>query len=634
MKTLILAGGKGTRMGAFTADLAKPMALVAGKPILEYQIELARRYGLSDIEMLTGFRGDLIEAYFGDGRRFGVDIRYTHEREPLGTAGAVRAIAGRLLEDFVVFYGDVMMDVDLHALLRFHRERSPAATIVVHPNDHPFDSDLVAVDGEDRVTAMYGKPHSPGSDHRNLVSAALYVLSPSALVDVREGVASDFGQDILPQLVACGARVCAYNTREYIKDIGTMLRLEEVERDVISGRTARFNGANRVGAIFLDRDGVLNRDDKPVTTPNDVELLPAVAGAVKAINRGERLTVVVSNQPLVAKGFTTEADLERIHARLETLVGADGAYFDRIYYCPHHPERGHAGERPELKIVCDCRKPGIGMITRAVQELNLDLADSFIIGDSTVDVQTGINAGLHTVLVRTGCAGGDGTCVCDPDFVFDDVAQAVEFVTSRYPALFREARTLLNNLLADRARRLVIAVGGLSRSGKSTLAAVLMITLKQRGVRTSCLRLDQWIVDAGKRAPASTVRERYRYAEIAHAVQQLVSGERIEMHRYGAASRGSTRHTESLTLGEGEVLIVDGVVALDVPAIVELSDLRVYVESPEPMRKVRFAAFYQYKGLASEAIDALYLDRQVDETPIVLASRAHAHRVINIEELP
>ncbi len=379
-------------MGALTANLPKPMVKVAGKPMLEHQIELARRYNFTDIRILTGHLGEVIEEYFGGGGRWGVEIRYSREREPLGTAGAVREIAEHLNDEFLVFYGDVMMDVDLGAFLRFHHRHHALASIAVHPNDHPYDSDLVEVGPDDRVTAIHSKPHSSDALHRNLVSAALYVLSPQILQDVARGKLCDFGRDVFPKLVAAGQDIRAYNTREYIKDIGTVQRLEEVEADLISGRVGRFNRSHALGAVFLDRDGVLNPDDEPLRTPEQMKLFPGVAGAVRVLNKSERLAVVVTNQPLIAKGFASEADLANIHAKLETLLSAEGAYLDRIYYCPHHPERGHPGERPEYKTECDCRKPRTGMIEQAACDLNIDLADSFIVGDRGVGIVTGQKA--------------------------------------------------------------------------------------------------------------------------------------------------------------------------------------------------------------------------------------------------
>jgi len=147
----------------------------------------------------------------------------------------------------------------------------------------------------------------------------------------------------------------------------------------------------------------------------------------------------VTNQPGIAKGFTSEQELQRIHARLETLLGAEGAYLDRIYYCPHHPQKGFPGERPELKIGCGCRKPAAGMLHAAAEELNIDLARSFIVGDRTADIRCGNEAGVKTILLRTGSAGRDGRYACRPDFVLRDLPEAARFVIHHYDRLSEAA---------------------------------------------------------------------------------------------------------------------------------------------------------------------------------------------------
>jgi D,D-heptose 1,7-bisphosphate phosphatase len=180
--------------------------------------------------------------------------------------------------------------------------------------------------------------------------------------------------------------------------------------------------------VFLDRDGTLVVDKNCLRKADELELLPGVADAVHRLNHAGLRAVMVTNQPVVAKGWCTEAELQNIHNKLETLLGRDHAFLDRIYFCPHHPEKGFAGERLELKIDCDCRKPKTGMIRRAVADLNIDLSQSWFIGDTTTDLQTARNAGVKSILVRTGSAGQDGKFTASPDFVFDTLGQAVDFV--------------------------------------------------------------------------------------------------------------------------------------------------------------------------------------------------------------
>jgi D,D-heptose 1,7-bisphosphate phosphatase len=455
MQVVILAGGKGTRMGDRTRHVPKPMVPLAGRPILEHQIDLARRYGAEEVLLLTGHLGEVIERHFGDGRDFGVPIRHYRESVPLGTAGALKEIEDSLADDFLVFYGDTIMDVDLDALARFHRENGSSATLVVHPNDHPHDSDLLALAPDRRIMAFHPKPHPADSCLGNCANAALYAMSRTLLKQVERGRCADLGREVFPKAVASGHAIFGYPTAEYIKDIGTPERLREVEQDVLSGKVARLNRSYPRPAIFLDRDGVVNVERDHILKPDDLELLPGVAEAVRKINRSEYLAVLVTNQPAVAKGWLTEDELRRIHGKLETLLGIEGAYLDRLYYCPHHPEKGFKGENPEYKIPCNCRKPAPGMLLTARDEMNIDLAQSWMIGDRTIDIAAGARAGCRTILVETGYGGRDGRCDVPPDLPCQDLCEAADRILRRYssPSACRENRQIAVPSFVGKGRR-------------------------------------------------------------------------------------------------------------------------------------------------------------------------------------
>ena len=430
-QAIILAGGAGTRLKDRLGDLPKPMIPIAGKPLLEHQVELAKTHGFTDLVFFVHYRADLIEQHFGDGAKWGVRIRYVTEHEPLGTAGAVFAGSELLAERFVVLYGDTMVNVDLGRIWNAHEDARADATLLLHPNDHPLDSDLVEVDEAARVLAFHNRPHPQGRWFQNLVNAGLYVLEKKPLLAQRNGVAAgviDFGKDIFPAMLRAGRNLLGYNSPEFIKDIGTPARYDRVCAQFANGTIARSSLATPQRAVFLDRDGTLIPDKDCLRSADGLELLPGVAEAVHDLNHHAWRTVVVTNQPVIAKGWCDEVEMQRMHNKLETLLGLEHAFLDRIYYCPHHPEAGFEGERPELKIRCDCRKPGIGMIQKAAVELNVDLAQSWMIGDTTTDMQTAKNAGLRSILVRTGAGGKDGKQAATPDFVCDDLQAAVKLI--------------------------------------------------------------------------------------------------------------------------------------------------------------------------------------------------------------
>ena len=421
---VVQAGGKGTRLGDMAKAIPKPMVPVAGVPILEHQIRLLKRYGFTDIIIVTGYLAEMIEQHFDDGARFGVHIEYLRETVPLGTTGALKEIEDRLADNFLLLYGDVMLSMDLTKLFAYHKDKRSACTLALHPNDHPYDSDLVEMDRDHRVTAVHPKPHDPARCYRNMVNAAVYAMSREFLKHVEKGVKADFGRDIFPR-VAGHEQMYGYVTAEYIKDVGTPERLAHVTADCASGRIERLNAEHPRRAIFLDRDGVINREVGLLHRAEDFELLPGVAEAVCSINQSDFLAIVITNQPVIARGLCTLDQLEEIHRKMDTLLGREHAKLDALYFCPHHPDKGYPGEIPEYKIACRCRKPGTGMLEQAAADFNIDLHGSCFIGDAARDILCARAAGMIAIGVRTG-EGWEKAGV-EPDDAFDSLADAVTF---------------------------------------------------------------------------------------------------------------------------------------------------------------------------------------------------------------
>jgi histidinol-phosphate phosphatase family protein len=402
------------------------MAPIGGRPLLEHQILLAKQHCIRKIVLLVGYRSDKIREYFGDGSRWSVEIHYRQESAPLGTAGAVLEVLGDLEERFLVMYGDTMLNVDLDRFHRAHIDSSAPISLLVHPNDHPQDSDLVELDEKDRVRCFHPYPHPANQYFANLVNAALYMIDRQFLEPYADSTRfRDFGKHLFPYLLAKGVPLHGYRSREYIKDAGTPERLDRVTTDFESGRIERGSLATPAAAVFVDRDGTLNREISHLRSPDQLDLLDTVPEALRKLNSAGWPVVVITNQPVIARGECSEATLREIHNKLETQLGDRGAFLDAIYYCPHHPDRGYKGERPELKITCACRKPAIGLIEQAARDLNLDLFRSWLIGDTTRDIQTARNAGLRSILVQTGHGGGDGEYSAVPDRICSNLLQAV-----------------------------------------------------------------------------------------------------------------------------------------------------------------------------------------------------------------
>ena len=400
MKVVIMAGGKGTRIAGTYADIPKPMIPVAGKPVLEHQLAVLREQGFRDIILSVGHLGHVIQNHFRDGAAFGVHITCVEEQTPLGTAGALFYLKDVLTEDFMLVNGDLIFDVDIARFAAFHKDNGGLATVFTHPNDHPFDSGIIFTDAAHRVTRWLHREDQRGWYH-NRVNAGLHMLSPKLLESpiFSEERKADLDRDLLRPLIGSG-NLIAYSSPEYVKDMGTPERCLEVEADILSGRVAGKNLSKKQKAVFLDRDGTINEYVGFLTDINDFRLLEGSAEAVREINKCGYLAVVVTNQPVVARGDVTFEELDEIHAKMETLLGEQGAYIDAVYCCPHHPDKGFAGEVPELKMECECRKPKPGLLLRAARDFNIDLENSWMVGDSERDVLAGRQAGCRTVRLQ------------------------------------------------------------------------------------------------------------------------------------------------------------------------------------------------------------------------------------------
>lgn len=398
MKTVIMAGGKGTRISSIASDMPKPMIRIEGKPVLEREIECLREQGFTDIILTVGHLGNIIQDYFGDGSKYGVNIEYYFETEPLGNAGALFKIKDKLTEDFLLLNGDAIFDIDFNRFVTYHKKCGGLATLFTHPNSHPYDSSLIVADNIGRVEKWLNKEDERPKYYKNRVNAGLHVLSSELLnVDIHESKI-DLDRHILKPLAGTG-KMFAYDSPEYVKDMGTPERYYAVCEDFKNRIVKSKCLTQKQKAIFLDRDGTINKYVGFLTNIEGFQLLDGVGEAIKIINESGYLAIVITNQPVIARGEVTFAELEEIHNKMETLLGGDGAYLDGIYYCPHHPHKGYDGEIAELKIDCDCRKPKAGLLMKAADDFNIDLSQSWMIGDGENDILCGKNGGCKTAII-------------------------------------------------------------------------------------------------------------------------------------------------------------------------------------------------------------------------------------------
>lgn len=490
MKVVIMAGGKGTRISELFPDIPKPMIQVCGVPVLEREILSLKEQGFTDIILTVGYKANYIMDYFGDGRKQGVHIEYFVEKEPLGNAGALFQLKDKLTEDFLLLNADAMFNVDFKRFTEFHKKHGGLVTLFTHPNNHPYDSGLIIADKDKKVMKWLSKEDARPEYYQNRVNAGLHVISPKVL-DIEVTTSKvDLDRQVLKPLCGTGEMYC-YDSPEYVRDMGTPDRYEAVCKDFEKGIVEKRNLKNKQKAVFLDRDGTINEYVGFLRETGQFQLLDGVSEAIKKINQSGYLAVVVTNQPVIARGEVTYEGLQEIHNKMETLLGKDGAYLDGIYYCPHHPDSGFEGELKELKINCECRKPKPGLLLQAAKDLNIDLEQSWMIGDGRNDILAGKNAGCKTALIGNEDFGQDITVKSLLAFADKVIGQTIheqlnekiyahlELLVERYPVLQSCKEDILNAYYIleeafSRESKLLIAGNGGSAADSEHIVGELM----------------------------------------------------------------------------------------------------------------------------------------------------------------
>jgi len=360
-----------------------------------------------------------------------------------------------------------------------------------------------------------------------------------------------------------------------------------------------------------------------------------ISGAGAALAQGRAaglLTVAVTNRPQVAKGLVTYEGLDRILGRLEALLAENGGVLDRIYFCPHHPESGFAGEIAALKIRCECRKPGTLLLRQAFADLPIDRPRSMLIGDSLRDIGAARGVGIWAYGVRTGYGCRDGERYRResgvppvPDLMFASVSEAVEFGIG-YRALAEPVIADIRRAMERGTKPVLIGLSGRSRAGKTAVSHAVIRSLIEDGVAGLHVRLDDWIMPASEREPRASAETRNRADALPGVISALRAGASIRAPGYDASTR-ETGEAVTYDARGRSVILLDGSFALHA-SLRAMLDVAVFVAIPPDLQRERFSAFYRWKGLEQHDIDALWGERAADEWPAVDAQRDGADRVL------
>lgn len=389
----ILAGGFGTRLRQVVSDRPKVMAEVLGRPFLYHILDRLARLGIARAVICTGYMAEQLEAAVGPMYR-GMELRYSREDTPLGTGGALRlALARHPAELALALNGDSLVEADLAAYLEWHsRHDFQAALLLVGVDDSARFGRVEVdggVDGQGRVLAFREK----GAPGPGLINAGVYLLRPQALSGIEPGASASIESDVFPQLAQAGS-LGGFQVQGRFLDIGTPESYTAAGRFLRKAGPVTGQGALN-SAVFLDRDGTVIAERHYLHDPAGVELLPGAAEGMRHMQALGLRLVLVTNQSGVGRGYYGRDAVERVHGRLLELLEHEGVDLDAIYLCPHAPDEA-----------CSCRKPMPGLIQRAVADLGVDPARSFVIGDKACDVDLGLVVNATTFLVTTGHGAG------------------------------------------------------------------------------------------------------------------------------------------------------------------------------------------------------------------------------------
>ncbi len=378
---VILVGGKGTRVAYLTKGKSKAEINIWGeKKIIDFQISSLAKIK-KKIILLSNKKFKSLSQYILKKYR-SLDIDIIEEDQQLGTAGCLEVLKKYKHTDFLVVNGDLIFNFNFDELIKFHYKKKSDCSLVVHPNNHPFDSDCVELLNSGRVNKFYLKPHN-NKIVPNQCFSGINLINRKLLKKIKKNEFQDFSKHFIRKNKK-RFKFYGYYTREYIKDVGTRERIKQAKKDLFSIKYKKGCINKKIPAVFLDKDGVINKFDRNEHYQKN-KIFNYSSKAIKKINENGFLSIIVTNQPAIAKGIVSEKKFLEDLMKFSFELSKNESYIDKIYYCPHHPDKGFKNEILKLKINCSCRKPNNGLFKIAIKELNIDINKSFMIGDQMSD---------------------------------------------------------------------------------------------------------------------------------------------------------------------------------------------------------------------------------------------------------
>ena len=375
-EAVILAGGKGERLRPFTDTLPKPMYPIGGIPFIVRLVNQIRDFGIDRIVILLGYMADKVISELGDGSKYGVNITYDITPIEYDTGDRLIHAADKLDDRFLLMYCDNYCPVDFPRLVKEFNENDAMIQMSVYSNKDGYTKNNIRMNDNGKLVDIYDKNRTAYGLQG--VEIGYSIVKKEAINLVNDDV-RNFTKAVFPKLVSMQKLYATVTDHRYYS-IGSYERMPLTEEFFREKKVA-----------FLDRDGTINvRAPKAcyIEKPEEFVWLDGAIDAIKLLNDNDVITILITNQPGIARGNLTVDDLNKIHAKMQNDLKVHGAHIDHIYYCPHNWHEG-----------CDCRKPKPGMLYQAGRDLSLNLTECILFGDDPRDIEAADAARCQSVLV-------------------------------------------------------------------------------------------------------------------------------------------------------------------------------------------------------------------------------------------
>ncbi len=388
MEAIVLAGGFGTRLRECVSDIPKPLAPIDGTPFIFYLLDYLYANGVHRVIVSTGYLAEKIEESIGSKYR-GLTVEYSREDTPLGTGGGIKKALGKCTEDDIaVINGDSFFDVDLFEMKRFHDASECPVTLAAKHIENAHRSGLLDF-RNGRLCGFTENGIAPSGS----INGGVYFIRRNALECINEEKFS-FENSVLANK---NFDIAVFESDGYFIDIGIpdAYKLAQTEKEKLVSKRTRC-------AVFIDRDGTINKDTVHLFRKEEFEFLTDADKAIADLKKKGYLVIVITNQAGIAKGLYKAEDVDILHDFIDSVFQKNSKILlDGYYYCPHHPK----AVIDELRTECSCRKPAPGLIIKAIEDfrksgIEIDRDNSFVIGNRISDVVAGINAKIkNNILV-------------------------------------------------------------------------------------------------------------------------------------------------------------------------------------------------------------------------------------------